>query len=144
MYSGGDKFNFCTVSLQKKTAMSPFLKISLEPSQPLLSPSSPQGFPRSALDLPAVRSARHQLACLTNDHKALTREIETSMHALHAAAGQAPAPPAAAAHKAAPVQVSLLLWCPGALFRHIVSGESIDIAVDSVVHLHSCSSTACG
>lgn len=43
------------------------------------------GYPRSDIDVHAVRTDRHRLILLTNDHKALTSRIEKLMHALHAA-----------------------------------------------------------
>lgn len=48
-----------------------------------------QGFPRADVDVHAVRNDRHRLALLTNDHKALTQQIEPLMYALHAAAREA-------------------------------------------------------
>lgn len=74
-----------------------------------------EGFPRADVgDLAAARRDRHDLACWTNDHKALMREVESVVHALMAAAGggdkmeedgaaaPAPAPAPAPAVAAAP------------------------------------------
>ena len=43
-----------------------------------------EGFPRADVDVHATRTARHRLACLNTDHKALMEEIEKGLHALHA------------------------------------------------------------
>ena len=42
-----------------------------------------EGFPRSDIDVHAVRTDRHRLICLTNDHKSITLRIEKLMHSLH-------------------------------------------------------------
>lgn len=44
------------------------------------------GFPRSDIDVAAVRTARHQIICLQNDLKALENEIRDRIHELHAEA----------------------------------------------------------
>lgn len=45
-----------------------------------------EGFPRADVgDLAAARRDRHDLACWTNDHKALMKEVEEVVHALMAA-----------------------------------------------------------
>ncbi|KAK7169905.1 hypothetical protein R3I94_000214 [Phoxinus phoxinus] len=45
-----------------------------------------EGFPRADVDLYKVRSARHSISCLQNDHKAVMVEIEEALHKLHATA----------------------------------------------------------
>ncbi|XP_039524922.1 26S proteasome non-ATPase regulatory subunit 9 isoform X1 [Pimephales promelas] len=45
-----------------------------------------EGFPRADVDLYKVRSARHSISCLQNDHKAVMVEIEEALHTLHATA----------------------------------------------------------
>ncbi|CAD5234526.1 unnamed protein product [Bursaphelenchus xylophilus] len=42
-----------------------------------------EGFPRSDLDLPAIRLTRKNIIALTNDRKALTDEIEKALGELH-------------------------------------------------------------
>lgn len=42
-----------------------------------------QGFPRNDIDIVQVRKARHQIACLQNDHKTIMKEIEAGLHKLH-------------------------------------------------------------
>ncbi|XP_022086107.1 26S proteasome non-ATPase regulatory subunit 9-like [Acanthaster planci] len=44
----------------------------------------PEGYPRSDIDVYSVRTARHRIICLQNDHKALMVQIESSLHDLHA------------------------------------------------------------
>ncbi|XP_015733510.1 26S proteasome non-ATPase regulatory subunit 9 isoform X2 [Coturnix japonica] len=43
-----------------------------------------EGFPRADIDLYQVRTARHNIACLQNDHKALMKQVEEALHQLHA------------------------------------------------------------
>ncbi|KAJ0067743.1 hypothetical protein NL108_010059, partial [Boleophthalmus pectinirostris] len=43
-----------------------------------------EGYPRADVNLYQIRTARHQIACLQNDHKALMAEIEEALHKLHA------------------------------------------------------------
>ncbi|TRY79038.1 hypothetical protein DNTS_011025 [Danionella cerebrum] len=43
-----------------------------------------EGFPRADVDLYQIRTARHSISCLQNDHKALMIEIEEALHQLHA------------------------------------------------------------
>ncbi|GAA6089478.1 26S proteasome non-ATPase regulatory subunit 9 [Tachysurus ichikawai] len=43
-----------------------------------------EGFPRADVDLFQVRTARHSISCLQNDHKAIMVEIEEALHKLHA------------------------------------------------------------
>ncbi|KAG2452197.1 hypothetical protein HYH02_003228 [Chlamydomonas schloesseri] len=63
-----------------------------------------QGFPRSDVDVAAVRRDRHRLICLTNDHRVLSDrlagllgELHTAMREQAAAAAATPSPAAAAA-----------------------------------------------
>lgn len=44
------------------------------------------GFPRNDIDVYQVRQARHQIICLQNDLKALMKEIENGLIAVHAEA----------------------------------------------------------
>ncbi|XP_004690775.1 PREDICTED: 26S proteasome non-ATPase regulatory subunit 9 [Condylura cristata] len=43
-----------------------------------------EGYPRADVDLYRVRTARHNIACLQNDHKAVMRQVEEALHQLHA------------------------------------------------------------
>ncbi|XP_026865123.1 26S proteasome non-ATPase regulatory subunit 9 [Electrophorus electricus] len=43
-----------------------------------------EGYPRSDVDLFQIRTARHSISCLQNDHKAVMVEIEEALHMLHA------------------------------------------------------------
>ncbi|XP_048370487.1 26S proteasome non-ATPase regulatory subunit 9 isoform X1 [Sphaerodactylus townsendi] len=43
-----------------------------------------EGYPRTDIDIYQVRTARHNIICLQNDHKALMREVEQALHQLHA------------------------------------------------------------
>uniref|UniRef100_G3MSE1 26S proteasome non-ATPase regulatory subunit 9 n=1 Tax=Amblyomma maculatum TaxID=34609 RepID=G3MSE1_AMBMU len=43
-----------------------------------------EGYPRSDIDVYKVRHARHSIICLLNDHKAVMKDIERSLHAYHA------------------------------------------------------------
>ncbi|KAM5193172.1 26S proteasome non-ATPase regulatory subunit 9 [Mantella aurantiaca] len=43
-----------------------------------------EGYPRADVDLYQIRTARHSIICLQNDHKAIMREIEEALHNLHA------------------------------------------------------------
>ncbi|XP_065305430.1 26S proteasome non-ATPase regulatory subunit 9 [Dermacentor albipictus] len=43
-----------------------------------------EGYPRSDIDVYKVRHARHRIICLLNDHKAIMKDIEKSLHAYHA------------------------------------------------------------
>lgn len=40
-------------------------------------------FPRSDIDVYAVREARHRIYCLQNDHKEVELEIEKALHDIH-------------------------------------------------------------
>ncbi|GIX64285.1 proteasome regulatory protein [Babesia caballi] len=40
-------------------------------------------FPRSDIDVYAVRDARHRVRCLHNDYKQVEAEIEQALHELH-------------------------------------------------------------
>lgn len=43
-----------------------------------------EGFPRADVNLYQIRTARHNISCLQNDHKAIMAEIEEALHNLHA------------------------------------------------------------
>ncbi|XP_069820107.1 26S proteasome non-ATPase regulatory subunit 9 [Dendropsophus ebraccatus] len=43
-----------------------------------------EGYPRADVDIYQVRTARHNIICLQNDHKAIMKEIEEALHNLHA------------------------------------------------------------
>lgn len=43
-----------------------------------------EGYPRSDVDLYQVRTARHNIVCLQNDHKAVMKQVEDALHQLHA------------------------------------------------------------
>ncbi|CAL8248559.1 unnamed protein product [Merluccius merluccius] len=43
-----------------------------------------EGFPRSDVNLYQIRTARHNISCLQNDHKAIMVDIEEALHKLHA------------------------------------------------------------
>lgn len=43
-----------------------------------------EGFPRSDVNLYQIRTARHNISCLQNDHKAIMVDIEDALHKLHA------------------------------------------------------------
>ncbi|XP_075390173.1 26S proteasome non-ATPase regulatory subunit 9 [Tenrec ecaudatus] len=43
-----------------------------------------EDYPRSDVDLYQVRSARHRIVCLQNDHKAVMKQVEEALHQLHA------------------------------------------------------------
>ncbi|XP_037633692.1 26S proteasome non-ATPase regulatory subunit 9 [Sebastes umbrosus] len=43
-----------------------------------------EGFPRADVNVYQIRTARHSISCLQNDHKAIMVEIEEALHKLHA------------------------------------------------------------
>uniref|UniRef100_A0A3Q0R1I8 26S proteasome non-ATPase regulatory subunit 9 n=1 Tax=Amphilophus citrinellus TaxID=61819 RepID=A0A3Q0R1I8_AMPCI len=43
-----------------------------------------EGYPRADVNLYQIRTARHNISCLQNDHKAIMAEIEEALHKLHA------------------------------------------------------------
>ncbi|XP_057688652.1 26S proteasome non-ATPase regulatory subunit 9 isoform X2 [Corythoichthys intestinalis] len=43
-----------------------------------------EGYPRNDVNLYQIRTARHNISCLQNDHKAIMVEIEDALHRLHA------------------------------------------------------------
>ncbi|KAL5494448.1 hypothetical protein EMCRGX_G015784 [Ephydatia muelleri] len=45
-----------------------------------------EGFPRSDIDLYAVRTARNRVICLRNDHKIVMAAVEKKIHDMHAEA----------------------------------------------------------
>ncbi|XP_071958063.1 26S proteasome non-ATPase regulatory subunit 9-like [Antedon mediterranea] len=50
-----------------------------------------EGYPRNDIDVYTVRTARQQIICLQNDHKAKMKDIENALHALHSAQRDQPA-----------------------------------------------------
>ncbi|XP_046872735.1 26S proteasome non-ATPase regulatory subunit 9 [Hypomesus transpacificus] len=42
-----------------------------------------EGFPRADVNVYQIRTARHSISCLQNDHKAIMVEIEEALHKLH-------------------------------------------------------------
>lgn len=47
-----------------------------------------EGFPRNDIDVHQIRHARHQIICMQNDLKAILKEIEKGLHAVHAEAAE--------------------------------------------------------
>lgn len=45
-----------------------------------------EGYPRQDIDVYQVRHTRHKIICLTNDHKALMKQVEEGLHKIHALA----------------------------------------------------------
>ncbi|XP_007936336.1 26S proteasome non-ATPase regulatory subunit 9 [Orycteropus afer afer] len=43
-----------------------------------------EDYPRADVDLYQVRTARHNIVCLQNDHKAVMKQVEEALHQLHA------------------------------------------------------------
>ncbi|XP_068127718.1 26S proteasome non-ATPase regulatory subunit 9 [Hyperolius riggenbachi] len=43
-----------------------------------------EGYPRADVDLYQIRTARHNIVCLQNDHQAIMKDIEEALHGLHA------------------------------------------------------------
>ncbi|XP_029296298.1 26S proteasome non-ATPase regulatory subunit 9 [Cottoperca gobio] len=43
-----------------------------------------EGFPRGDVNVYQIRTARHNISCLQNDHKDIMEEIEEALHKLHA------------------------------------------------------------
>uniref|UniRef100_A0A8D0KNC3 26S proteasome non-ATPase regulatory subunit 9 n=1 Tax=Salvator merianae TaxID=96440 RepID=A0A8D0KNC3_SALMN len=43
-----------------------------------------EGYPRADVDIYQVRTARHSIICLQNDHKAIMEQVEKALHQLHA------------------------------------------------------------
>ncbi|XP_075034107.1 26S proteasome non-ATPase regulatory subunit 9 [Mixophyes fleayi] len=43
-----------------------------------------EGYPRADVDLYQVRTARHNIVCLQNDHKTIMKDIEEALYSLHA------------------------------------------------------------
>ncbi|XP_037367131.1 26S proteasome non-ATPase regulatory subunit 9 isoform X2 [Talpa occidentalis] len=60
-----------------------------------------EGYPRSDVDLYQVRTARHNIVCLQNDHKAVMKQVEEALHQLHARDKEKQARDLAEAHKEA-------------------------------------------
>ncbi|XP_061025544.1 26S proteasome non-ATPase regulatory subunit 9 [Eubalaena glacialis] len=60
-----------------------------------------EGYPRADVDLYRVRTARHNIVCLQNDHKALMKQVEEALHQLHARDKEKQARDLAEAHREA-------------------------------------------
>ncbi|XP_020019277.1 26S proteasome non-ATPase regulatory subunit 9 isoform X1 [Castor canadensis] len=60
-----------------------------------------EGYPRADVDLYQVRTARHNIICLQNDHKAVMKQVEEALHQLHARDKEKQARDMAEAHKEA-------------------------------------------
>lgn len=60
-----------------------------------------EGYPRADVDLYQVRTARHNIVCLQNDHKALMKQVEEALHQLHAHDKEKQARDLAEAHREA-------------------------------------------
>ncbi|KAF7669891.1 hypothetical protein LDENG_00100610 [Lucifuga dentata] len=43
-----------------------------------------EGYPRADVNIYQIRTARHNISCLQNDHKAIMVEVEEALHKLHA------------------------------------------------------------
>ncbi|XP_030716085.1 26S proteasome non-ATPase regulatory subunit 9 isoform X2 [Globicephala melas] len=60
-----------------------------------------EGYPRADVDLYQVRTARHNIVCLQNDHKAVMKQVEEALHQLHARDKEKQARDLAEAHREA-------------------------------------------
>lgn len=60
-----------------------------------------EGYPRADVDLYQVRTARHNIICLQNDHKAVMKQVEEALHQLHARDKEKQARDMAEAHREA-------------------------------------------
>ncbi|XP_027432845.2 26S proteasome non-ATPase regulatory subunit 9 [Zalophus californianus] len=60
-----------------------------------------EGYPRSDVDLYQVRTARHNIVCLQNDHQAIMKQVEKALHQLHARDKEKQARDMAEAHREA-------------------------------------------
>ncbi|XP_012878553.1 PREDICTED: 26S proteasome non-ATPase regulatory subunit 9 [Dipodomys ordii] len=60
-----------------------------------------EGYPRADVDLYQVRTARHNIICLQNDHKAVMKQVEEALHQLHARDKEKQARDMAEAHQEA-------------------------------------------
>lgn len=90
-----------------------------------------EGYPRSDIDVYKVRHARHRIICLLNDHKAIMKDIEKSLHNYHAQISRNAAPengggPAtsSAAHHENAATPSL----PFAVVAKVENGSPADVA----------------
>ncbi|KAF3792514.1 26S proteasome non-ATPase regulatory subunit 9 [Nymphaea thermarum] len=88
-----------------------------------------EGFPRADIDIMAIRSDRHRLAELRNDHRNLTSEIEKSLQVLHSARSSSslavPSEKSAAGEETSPV-ASCASAASSGLTDHIISEVSSD------------------
>lgn len=60
-----------------------------------------EGYPRADVDLYQIRTARHNIICLQNDHKAVMKQVEEALHQLHARDKEKQARDMAEAHEEA-------------------------------------------
>ncbi|XP_044514703.1 26S proteasome non-ATPase regulatory subunit 9 [Gracilinanus agilis] len=72
-----------------------------------------EGYPRADVDVYQVRTARHNIICLQNDHKALMKQVEEALHQLHARGKEKQAKDAAEAQNEAMNQGQGSSWGPG-------------------------------
>ncbi|XP_060049150.1 26S proteasome non-ATPase regulatory subunit 9 isoform X2 [Erinaceus europaeus] len=72
--------------------------VSVGMSEPLV---DCEGYPRADVDLYQVRTARHNIVCLQNDHKAVMKQVEEALHQLHARDKEKQARDMAEAHEEA-------------------------------------------
>lgn len=89
-----------------------------------------EGYPRSDIDVYKVRHARHRIICLLNDHKAIMKDIEKSLHNYHAqmsrnaASENGGGPATSAAHHENAATPSL----PFAVVAKVENGSPADVA----------------
>lgn len=88
------------------------------------------GFPRSDIDVPQIRTTRARIIRLKNDYKDLMARIEKGLHEHHARiAEQAQSNPAAASQAAAALQTApTALEAPFAKVNSVVAGSPADTA----------------
>lgn len=60
-----------------------------------------EGYPRADVDVYQVRTARHNIICLQNDHKEVMKQVEAALHQLHAHDKEKQARDLAEAHREA-------------------------------------------
>uniref|UniRef100_K7E186 26S proteasome non-ATPase regulatory subunit 9 n=1 Tax=Monodelphis domestica TaxID=13616 RepID=K7E186_MONDO len=75
-----------------------------------------EGYPRADVDVYQVRTARHNIICLQNDHKALMKQVEEALHQLHARGKEKQAKDAAEAQNEAMNQGQGSSWGPSPSF----------------------------
>ncbi|XP_027709346.1 26S proteasome non-ATPase regulatory subunit 9 [Vombatus ursinus] len=80
-----------------------------------------EGYPRADVDVYQVRTARHNIICLQNDHKALMKQVEEALHQLHASGKEKQARDAAEAQNEALSQGQGLSHSPPQPFAKVNS-----------------------